>query len=77
MPPLTQWTLIVIRAWIDSGGIRVRMLNSDAAGHNSEAVVSSLDDVTALVSGWLDDLATGGARSGPDQVGGHTNTDPD
>jgi hypothetical protein len=68
--PLT-WTVIVVRGWVDGGGIRVRLLGSDSAGASAEVVVASPDDAARTVEAWLHDL------SSPSPVGGTQGRDGD
>ncbi len=55
-PP--TWTVVVVRAWVEGAGIRIRLLGSDSTGAHAHAVVASADDAAVTVSAWLRDLAT-------------------
>jgi hypothetical protein len=59
MSQTPRWTLIVMRAWLDTEGVRVRMLGTDSAGRDAEVVVASHDDALRIVDAWLDDLEGG------------------
>ncbi|MGH2741466.1 MAG: hypothetical protein ACRDN8_03060 [Thermoleophilaceae bacterium] len=56
-PP--RWTLIVLRAWVDTEGMRVRVLGTDSAGEDTQIVVASPEDAARIVNTWLSDLAAG------------------
>jgi hypothetical protein len=57
MPQTPGWTLIVLRAWVDAGGLRVRVLGTDSAGQDSQIVVASPEDAARVVRVWLRDLS--------------------
>lgn len=52
-----RWTLIVLRAWVDTEGMRVRVLGTDSAGKDTEIVVASPEAAARIVNMWLSDLA--------------------
>jgi hypothetical protein len=56
-PP--KWTVVVLRAWIDSGRLRARMLRTDDAGDTERAAGSDPAYVARIVEGWLNELLTG------------------
>jgi hypothetical protein len=53
-PP--RWTVVVLRAWIDAGRLRVRLLRTGSAGESDRAVASTATQATRVVEGWLDEL---------------------
>ena len=57
MPQTPSWTLIVMRAWVDISGLRVRVLGTNSFGEDSEIVVASPEDAAHVVRAWLSDLA--------------------
>ncbi len=59
MSQTPRWTLIVLRAWVDTEGMRVRVLGTDSAGEDAETVVGSPEDAARIVNLWLSDLAAG------------------
>jgi hypothetical protein len=50
-PP--SWALIVLRAWLDTDGLRVRLLSTNSAGVDAEVVVKSPEDAAVVVCAWL------------------------
>lgn len=59
-PP--TWTVIVIRAWRELDGVRVRLLRRDSFGDDEQqVVVGSADEAESVVGRWLRDFA--GERS--------------
>lgn len=57
MPQTPSWTLIVLRAWADIDGLRIRVLGTDSVGGQSEIVVASAEDAAGVVRAWLRDFA--------------------
>jgi len=57
MPQTPGWTLIVVRAWVDVDGLRVRVLGTGSAGGEAQIVVASPEDAARVVRAWLRDLA--------------------
>jgi hypothetical protein len=69
------WITIVVRAWADVGGTRIRLLRVDSAGGRDHRVVASIDQAAATLTTWLrpmdrhrDEPATR-ARRGADAAG--------
>lgn len=55
-PP--TWTVVVIRAWHELDGVRVRLLRRDSFGNEEqEEVVGSADEAGSVVGRWLRDFA--------------------
>ncbi|MDP8927629.1 MAG: hypothetical protein M3O70_03385 [Actinomycetota bacterium] len=60
-PP--TWTVVVIRAWRELDGVRVRLLRRDSLGdEEQDMVVASTDEAGSVVGRWLREFA--GERSG-------------
>lgn len=53
MADVTPWSLIVVRAWRDADGFKVRLLQSDRDGRSHEAVAASVADACRVVACWL------------------------
>jgi hypothetical protein len=47
------WITIVVRAWADVGGMRIRLLRVDSAGGRDPRVVASIDQAAATLTTWL------------------------
>ena len=47
------WITIVVRAWPDPGGLRIRLLRADSTGARDDRVVASVDQAAATLSAWL------------------------
>jgi hypothetical protein len=47
------WITIVVRAWPDAGGLRIRLLRADSAGARDDRVVASVDRAAATLAAWL------------------------
>jgi hypothetical protein len=47
------WITIVVRAWPDAGGLRIRLLRADSAGARDDQVVASVDQAAATLAAWL------------------------
>jgi hypothetical protein len=47
------WITIVVRAWPDPGGLRVRLLRADSTGARDDQVVASVDQAAATLAAWL------------------------
>ena len=61
MPPMSDddtWVTIVVRAWPDAGGLRIRLLRADSAGARDDQVVASVDQAAARLSAWLRSATT-------------------
>jgi hypothetical protein len=58
MPQTPSWTLIVLRAWVDVDGPRIRVLGTDSEGGQSQTVVASPEDAARVVRAWLGELAS-------------------
>lgn len=56
-PP--KWTVVVLRAWIDAGRLRVRMLRTGVAGDTERAAGSDPAHVARIVEGWLNEMLAG------------------
>jgi hypothetical protein len=50
------WITIVVRAWTDVGGLRVRLLWADSAGGRDHRMVTSTDQAAATLTTWLQAL---------------------
>jgi hypothetical protein len=50
------WITIVVRAWADAGGVRIRLLRADSAGGRDHRVVCSIDQAAATLTTWLQAL---------------------
>jgi hypothetical protein len=50
------WITIVVRAWADVGGVRIRLLRADSAGDRDHRVVTSIDQAAAILTTWLQAL---------------------
>jgi hypothetical protein len=46
------WITIVVRAWPDAGGLRIRPLRADNTGAR-DGVVASVDQAAATLAAWL------------------------
>jgi hypothetical protein len=47
------WITIVVRAWPDPGGLRIRLLRADSTGARDDQVVASVDRAAATLAAWL------------------------
>ena len=66
------WITIVVRAWPDAGGLRIRLLRADSAGARDDQVVASVDQAAATLAAWLRPATTRLRRAegrGADAVG--------
>jgi hypothetical protein len=62
------WITIVVRAWADVGGLRIRLLRADSAGARDDQVVASVDQAAARLTAWLRSATTRQGRAeGRDQ----------
>jgi hypothetical protein len=52
------WITIVVRAWPDPGGLRVRLLRADSTGARDDQVVASVDQAAATLAAWLRPVTT-------------------
>ena len=52
----SRWITIVVRAWADAGGIRVRLLCADSERGVGNDVVASVDAAVDVVETWLQTL---------------------
>jgi hypothetical protein len=52
----TPWALIVVRAWRDADGFKVRLLHADGRDRSREAVVASTVEACQVVARWLGEL---------------------
>jgi hypothetical protein len=50
------WALIVLRAWRDADGFKVRLLLTDGHNRRQEAVVASASKAGQVVARWLSEL---------------------
>jgi hypothetical protein len=50
---VTPSSLIVVRAWRDADGFKVRLLHSDRDGRSHGAVAASVTDACRVVACWL------------------------
>jgi hypothetical protein len=55
---VTPWALIVVRAWRDADGFKVRLLHADGRDRSHEAVVASTAEACQVVARWLSELET-------------------
>lgn len=53
MADVTPWSLIVVRAWRDADGFKVRLLHSDRDGRSHGVVAASVTDACRVVACWL------------------------
>jgi len=56
LPPMSDddtWITIVVRAWADAGGMRIRLLRADSSGARDDQVVASIDQAAATLTIWL------------------------
>jgi hypothetical protein len=47
------WITVVVRAWADAGGLRIRLLRADSLGAREDQVVASVDQAAATLAAWL------------------------
>jgi hypothetical protein len=59
-----SWVLVVVRAWLDPSGPRIRLLRTSSDGQDVEAVVDSPESAGAVLAEWLDELRREPRRSG-------------
>ncbi len=57
------WVLVVVRAWLDPGGPRIRLLRGSGDGQQLEVVVDDPERAGAVLREWLDELGRGSRRS--------------
>jgi hypothetical protein len=50
------WITVVVRAWADAGGLRIRLLQADSAGGRDHRAVTSIDQAAATLTTWLQAL---------------------
>ena len=53
MSSVPEWEVVVVRAWRDDGGFKVRMLRTDSLGRRDAVVVVSSVDASQLLLKWL------------------------
>jgi hypothetical protein len=53
---VTPWALIVLRAWRDADGFKVRLLQTDGHDRRRSAVVASSPEACRVVARWLGEL---------------------
>ena len=58
------WITVVVRAWPDAGGLRIRLLRADSTGARDDQVVASVDQAAATLAAWLRPATTGQRRGG-------------
>ena len=58
------WVTVVVRAWPDAGGLRIRLLRADSTGARDDQVVASVDQAAATLAAWLRPATTRQRRSG-------------
>lgn len=63
-PQRPSWTLIVVRAWLETDGQRIRVLGTNSAGQDAAVVVATPDEAARIVASWLSDL-TADVRPAP------------
>ena len=56
MAAVAPWALIVLRAWRDADGFKVRLLHADRRDRSQEAVVASTAEACQVVARWLGEL---------------------
>jgi hypothetical protein len=54
-PP--RWSVLVVRGWIESGRLRVRLLRTGSTGADDQATALTAAHAAHIVQGWLDNLA--------------------
>jgi hypothetical protein len=59
VPKKPQWSLIVVRAWVEAEGVRIRLLVTDSTGGEADIVVATADDATSVLGTWVRDLTSG------------------
>ncbi|NAZ87232.1 hypothetical protein [Kineococcus indalonis] len=59
MPRPELWSSIVLRAWVEDDGLRVRILAVTGSGQKVRSVTGSAEGAAAVVGTWLADLAAG------------------
>jgi hypothetical protein len=56
MAQAARWTVIVVRAWIDVGGIRVRLVGTDSEGGTMRSAAATPDEAALVVRSLLREL---------------------
>ena len=56
MAAVAPWALIVLRAWRDADGFKVRLLQTDRHDQRQEAVVASTPEACQVVARWLGEV---------------------
>jgi len=54
-----SWSVVVVRAWVEAGGLRVRLLHTNDKNDVDQVVVDSADVAAATLLAWLQQLADG------------------
>jgi hypothetical protein len=57
------WITIVVRAWPDARGLRIRLLRADSTGARDDHVVASVDQAAATLAAWLRPATAGQRRA--------------
>ena len=60
----SPWVLVVVRAWVDPSGPRIRLLGSTSDGEEVSVVVGAPERAGAVLAEWLDGLRREPRRSG-------------
>ncbi len=66
------WSVIIVRTWVEPGGLRVRLLRTSDKSEADHVVVDSPGAAAATVMAWLQQLADGCTSRTPD---GHETED--
>jgi len=54
-----SWSVIIVRAWVEAGGPRIRMLHTSDRNDVDHVVVDSSDAAAVTLVAWLQQLADG------------------
>lgn len=50
------WVLVVVRAWLDPEGMRIRLLRSDSEGGQAEQTTRAPHQAGVVVEHWIEQL---------------------
>ena len=56
MAQAPRWAVIVVRAWVDAGGIRVRLVGTDSEGGSVRSAAASPEEAALVVRSLLREL---------------------
>lgn len=56
MSRTAPWVVVVVRAWLDPEGTRIRLLRNDSEGGRAERTTSTPQKAGVVVEQWIEEL---------------------